>query len=120
MHAVVYFLSHVKQVELLNLFTLYMRVDTWVHNIPPFGFQELGVTVTHSNTEVVSGSDVVFVAVKPHLVAPVLNEISVHVTGRHIIVSVAAGVTLATLEQVSVSGVTVSQKQNCGFALVSS
>lgn len=62
-------------------------------------FQELGVTVTHSNTEVVSGSDVVFVAVKPHLVAPVLNEISVHVTGRHIIVSVAAGVTLATLEQ---------------------
>ncbi|KAL6108388.1 pycr3 [Pungitius sinensis] len=62
-------------------------------------FQELGVTLTHSNTEVVCGSDVVFVAVKPHLVAPVLNEISVHVTDRHIIVSVAAGVTLATLEE---------------------
>lgn len=64
-------------------------------------FQELGIPVTHSNTEVVSGSDVVFVAVKPHLVPLVLNEVSQHVSDRHIIVSVAAGVTLATLEEVS-------------------
>ncbi|KAF1385341.1 hypothetical protein PFLUV_G00106720 [Perca fluviatilis] len=62
-------------------------------------FQELGIAVTHSNIEVVCGSDVVFVAVKPHLVPLVLNEISLHVTDRHIIVSVAAGVTLATLEE---------------------
>ncbi|XP_068446144.1 pyrroline-5-carboxylate reductase 3 isoform X1 [Clinocottus analis] len=62
-------------------------------------FQELGIAVTHSNVEVVSGSDVVFVAVKPHLVPPVLNEIFRHVTDRHIIVSVAAGVTLTTLEE---------------------
>lgn len=66
------------------------------------GFQELGVPVTHSNAEVVCGSDVVFVAVKPHLVPHVLSEISQHVTDRHIIVSVAAGVTLATVEEVSV------------------
>uniref|UniRef100_A0A8D3D7Z0 Pyrroline-5-carboxylate reductase n=2 Tax=Scophthalmus maximus TaxID=52904 RepID=A0A8D3D7Z0_SCOMX len=62
-------------------------------------FQELGVSITHSNVEVVCGSDVVFVAVKPHLVPLVLNEISQHVTDRHIIVSVAAGITLATLEE---------------------
>ncbi|XP_062251082.1 pyrroline-5-carboxylate reductase 3 isoform X1 [Platichthys flesus] len=62
-------------------------------------FQELGISVTHSNLEVVSGSDVIFVAVKPHLVPLVLSEISQHVTDRHIIVSVAAGVTLATLEE---------------------
>uniref|UniRef100_A0A3Q1CER8 Pyrroline-5-carboxylate reductase n=1 Tax=Amphiprion ocellaris TaxID=80972 RepID=A0A3Q1CER8_AMPOC len=62
-------------------------------------FQELGIAVTHSNIEVICGSDVVFVAVKPHLVPLVLNEISQHVTDRHIIVSVAAGVTLATLEE---------------------
>uniref|UniRef100_A0A8C6LGD4 Pyrroline-5-carboxylate reductase n=5 Tax=Nothobranchius TaxID=28779 RepID=A0A8C6LGD4_NOTFU len=61
-------------------------------------FQELGVAVTHSNVEVVSGSDVVFVAVKPHLVPLVLAETSQHITDRHVIVSVAAGVTLATLE----------------------
>uniref|UniRef100_A0A8P4KJG0 Pyrroline-5-carboxylate reductase 3 n=1 Tax=Dicentrarchus labrax TaxID=13489 RepID=A0A8P4KJG0_DICLA len=62
-------------------------------------FQELGIPITHSNIEVVCGSDVVFVAVKPHLVSLVLNEISQHVTDRHIIVSVAAGVTLSTLEE---------------------
>lgn len=70
-------------------------------SISASGFQELGVPVTHSNTEVVCGSDVVFIAVKPHLVPHVLAEISPHVTDRHIVVSVAAGVTLATLEEVS-------------------
>lgn len=72
-----------------------------VINTAPVVFQELGISVTHSNVEVVCGSDVVFVAVKPHLVPLVLNEISQHVTDRHIIVSVAAGVTLSTVEEVS-------------------
>uniref|UniRef100_UPI0037E7A5C4 pyrroline-5-carboxylate reductase 3 isoform X1 n=2 Tax=Semicossyphus pulcher TaxID=241346 RepID=UPI0037E7A5C4 len=63
-------------------------------------FQELGIPVTHSNIEVVCGSDVVFLAVKPHLVPLVLSEVSQYVTDRHIIVSVAAGVTLATLEEI--------------------
>lgn len=62
-------------------------------------FQELGISTTHSNVEVVCGSDVVFVAVKPHLVPVVLSEISLHVSERNIIVSVAAGVTMATLEE---------------------
>ncbi|XP_074524536.1 pyrroline-5-carboxylate reductase 3 isoform X1 [Halichoeres trimaculatus] len=63
-------------------------------------FQELGIPVTHSNVEVVCGSDVVFVAVKPHLVPLVLSEVSQYITDRHVIVSVAAGVTLATLEEI--------------------
>lgn len=58
----------------------------------------------------VCGSDVVFVAVKPHLVPLVLNEIAQHVTDRHMIVSVAAGVTLATLEEVSATWFLVSFK----------
>ncbi|KAF6734156.1 Pyrroline-5-carboxylate reductase 3 [Oryzias melastigma] len=62
-------------------------------------FQELGVAVTHSNTEVVCDSDLVFITVKPHLVPRVLSQISPHITDRHIVVSVAAGVTIATLEE---------------------
>lgn len=62
-------------------------------------FQEMGISVTNSNIEVVRGSDIVFVAVKPHLVRGVLNEVAEYVTDRHIIVSVAAGITLATLEE---------------------
>ncbi|KAJ8389034.1 hypothetical protein AAFF_G00124310 [Aldrovandia affinis] len=61
-------------------------------------FQELGVAVTHSNSEVVTGSRLVFMAVKPHLVPTVLCEIAPLVTQQHVIVSVAAGITLATLE----------------------
>ncbi|XP_036834431.1 pyrroline-5-carboxylate reductase 3 isoform X3 [Oncorhynchus mykiss] len=61
-------------------------------------FQELGVAVTHSNAELVSSCDLVFVAVKPHLITTILSEITDHVTRKHIIVSVAAGVTLATLQ----------------------
>lgn len=65
-----------------------------------YWFQELGVAVTHSNTEVVCDSDLVFITVKPHLVPPVLSQISPHITDRHVVVSVAAGVTIATLEEV--------------------
>nr|ACO09028.1 Pyrroline-5-carboxylate reductase 2 [Osmerus mordax] len=61
-------------------------------------FQELGVAVTHSNVDLVRSSDVVFIAVKPHFVPTVLNEISQHVTQKHMIISVAAGVTITTLE----------------------
>ncbi|XP_076844324.1 pyrroline-5-carboxylate reductase 3 isoform X2 [Brachyhypopomus gauderio] len=59
----------------------------------------MGVVVTHSNEEVVQHSRLVFLAVKPHLVSTVLNGISKHVTPQHILVSIAAGVTLETLEQ---------------------
>uniref|UniRef100_A0A8C5CTM0 Pyrroline-5-carboxylate reductase catalytic N-terminal domain-containing protein n=1 Tax=Gadus morhua TaxID=8049 RepID=A0A8C5CTM0_GADMO len=51
-------------------------------------FEELGISVTHFNSDVVSGSDLVFVAVKPHLVPEILREISQLVTQKHIIVSV--------------------------------
>ncbi|XP_051929595.1 pyrroline-5-carboxylate reductase 3-like [Hippocampus zosterae] len=67
-------------------------------------FKEMNISTTHSNTEVVCSCDVLFVAVKPDLVATVLREISHHVTNRHMIVSVAARVTLATLEELLPEG----------------
>uniref|UniRef100_A0A8C9WQF6 Pyrroline-5-carboxylate reductase n=1 Tax=Scleropages formosus TaxID=113540 RepID=A0A8C9WQF6_SCLFO len=70
----------------------------WSTLFPPW-FQELGVAVTHSNTEVVTASRLVFLAVKPHLIPRVLAEIAPSVTREHVIISVAAGVTIATLEE---------------------
>lgn len=67
-----------------------------MNNLPRF--QERGVSITQSNEEVVQKSSMVFLAVKPHLIPKVLNEISHGVTQQHIIVSMAAGVTIATLE----------------------
>jgi pyrroline-5-carboxylate reductase len=49
--------------------------------------------------QVVAASDVVFIAVKPQYVAPVLREVRPQLTKDHIIVSIAAGVTLNTLKE---------------------
>ncbi|KAJ8377038.1 hypothetical protein SKAU_G00076180 [Synaphobranchus kaupii] len=62
-------------------------------------FRDMGVAVTHSNAEVVNTSRLVFLAVKPHLLPVVLREIADLVTREHVIVSVAAGVTIATVEE---------------------
>jgi len=55
--------------------------------------KELGIRVTESNTEVVDGSDVVLLAVYPQIVRKVLPEIAPRVTDRHLVVSIAAGIT---------------------------
>lgn len=62
-------------------------------------FQEAGCHTTHSNQDVIMGCKVVLLAVKPHILPTVLREISSQLTCDHVIVSVAAGVTLHTLEE---------------------
>ncbi|XP_053323094.1 pyrroline-5-carboxylate reductase 3 [Spea bombifrons] len=61
-------------------------------------FQDLGCHTTHSNIDVLSGSSVVFLATKPHVLPGVVKEILPAVTSDHVIVSMAAGVTVQTLE----------------------
>lgn len=62
----------------------------------------LGVRVTSSNAEVVSGSDAVVLAVKPGIVAPLLAELRKDDRGRDLArplwISIAAGVPLARIE----------------------
>ena len=48
--------------------------------------------------QVAKRSDIVFVAVKPPYVTSVLREVKQHLTDKHCIVSIAAGVTLANLK----------------------
>ncbi len=55
----------------------------------------MGVCGPH---QVVKESDIIFVAVKPQYVEPVLKEVRGHLTDRHTIVSIAAGKTLASLK----------------------
>tara|TARA_Y100000310_G_scaffold256108_1_gene263814 strand:- start:3127 stop:3909 length:783 start_codon:yes stop_codon:yes gene_type:complete len=56
------------------------------------------VLVSQSNVSVVQESEIVFICVKPKDVASVLSEIKDHVAGK-VVVSIAAGVTLKTLEK---------------------
>uniref|UniRef100_A0A8C5QY51 Pyrroline-5-carboxylate reductase n=1 Tax=Leptobrachium leishanense TaxID=445787 RepID=A0A8C5QY51_9ANUR len=74
-------------------------------NLKPF--QEHGCHVTHVNGDVVLGCLVILLAVKPHIVPAVLQEISPLVTPEHVIISVAAGVTLRTLEEALPDGTKV-------------
>lgn len=62
-------------------------------------FEQTTETVCGSNSGIASFADVVFIAVKPHFVIPVLQEISEHVDEETLIVSIAAGIQLATIEE---------------------
>ena len=48
--------------------------------------------------QVIKNAEIVFLAVKPQFVAPVLKEVRQHLTEKHTIVSIAAGKTLASLK----------------------
>jgi pyrroline-5-carboxylate reductase len=64
--------------------------------------------VTERNSEVVAASDVVVIAVKPDQVVGLLEELSADWnTGRHLVVSIAAGVTLARMEAAGPAGLRV-------------
>jgi pyrroline-5-carboxylate reductase len=61
-------------------------------------FQEqTGIPAAADNKEVVVASDVLVVAVKPQTVPALLDEIRGVVTERHLVVSIAAGITLKQL-----------------------
>ncbi|XP_061703059.1 pyrroline-5-carboxylate reductase 2-like isoform X2 [Syngnathoides biaculeatus] len=61
--------------------------------------RKLGVHFTTSNKETVNKSDVLFLAVKPHIIPFVLDEIGPNIEERHLIVSCAAGVTIGSIEK---------------------
>lgn len=56
-----------------------------------------GAVVSTSNADIVGRSDVVVLAVKPQNMASLLVEIKPAVSSRHLIVSIAAGITLEQL-----------------------
>ena len=65
----------------------------------PERWRALGVDVLNSNAEILDRCDVVFFAVKPHILPGALNECGAHVdVDRHLFVSVAAGVSARFIE----------------------
>lgn len=58
-----------------------------------------GVRAAASNREVVAGSAIVFIAVPPMEVLPVLREVAPEFRGGHLVLSLAAAVPIALMEQ---------------------
>jgi pyrroline-5-carboxylate reductase len=58
---------------------------------------ETGGRAVESNAEVLAAADIVFLAVKPQQMAHVLADIQGQVTSEHLIVSIAAGVSLSSI-----------------------
>lgn len=56
-----------------------------------------GARVTDSNVEVLANADIIFLAVKPQSLHGVLEEIHTAVKQQHLIISIAAGISLPTL-----------------------
>ncbi|HMJ88861.1 MAG TPA: pyrroline-5-carboxylate reductase [Candidatus Acidoferrum sp.] len=60
--------------------------------------KDLNATTTASNADVLRFARVLILAVKPDQVAAVLSEIKPHFTPQHLLISIAAGVTLTKME----------------------
>jgi pyrroline-5-carboxylate reductase len=80
------------------------RAETVIASDPIAGAREsfaktLGTKVTAWNLDVVKFAQTLIIAVKPDQVAGLLREISEGVTSEHLLVSIAAGVTLSKLEE---------------------
>ena len=57
-----------------------------------------GINTTLENKEVVKGSEIIVLAVKPQVMAIVLEEIRPVVSSNRLVVSIAAGITILSLE----------------------
>ncbi|MFO8240102.1 MAG: pyrroline-5-carboxylate reductase [Dissulfuribacterales bacterium] len=57
------------------------------------------INITSENREAVAGSDIIILAVKPQVISTILEEIGPIVSRNHIIVSIAAGITIHSLEK---------------------
>ena len=58
------------------------------------------IKTTLSNIDVIKNANIILFAVKPFVLKDVLNEIKPYITPKHIILSIAAGVAINTIEEI--------------------
>jgi len=61
--------------------------------------KQLGCHITTDNLEVVKNTLILIIAVKPYMVCSVLKEVKDHITLKHLVISVAMGVTTTQMEK---------------------
>ncbi|HEY2594067.1 MAG TPA: pyrroline-5-carboxylate reductase [Chloroflexota bacterium] len=77
--------------------------EVWVSDIRPGRAhqlaRDLGVNAASSNLDAVGHAELILVSVKPQDVPALLDEVGADVGADHLVISIAAGVTLSTLER---------------------
>ena len=77
--------------------------DVWVSDVRPGRAEQLardfGVNAATSNLDAVGHADLILLSVKPQDVPGLLDEVGADVRADHLVISIAAGVTLNTLER---------------------
>ncbi len=61
--------------------------------------EEYKISITQDSRELITHSDVIVAALKPNIICEVLSSMSGEITGDKVLVSIAAGTSLASLEQ---------------------
>lgn len=70
------------------------------YGIAELAQNKLGIEVITDNRELVKNSDIVFIAVKPCYVLPILEEIKSELTEEKLLVSIAAGISTSKIEKI--------------------
>ncbi|HIE32154.1 MAG TPA: pyrroline-5-carboxylate reductase [Methanosarcinales archaeon] len=60
---------------------------------------ELGINTSVSNIDTVDNAEVIVLAVKPQIISTVLQSINERIRGEHLVISVAAGTPIRTIEE---------------------
>jgi len=60
----------------------------------------MGTRTTQCNRTIVENSDIIVMAVKPNMVRRILTDIYPSITKDHLVISVAAGISIDTMQQV--------------------
>ena len=62
--------------------------------------KDFGINITSSNSDVVKNSEIVLFAVKPFVLRDVLEEIKPFITEKNTVLSIAAGISISTIEEI--------------------
>lgn len=63
--------------------------------------QEYNVNAFSENSDVIKNVDVVLFAVKPFVLRDVLSEVKQYLTSKHLVLSIAAGISLSTIKEIT-------------------
>lgn len=61
--------------------------------------EQFNINISHNNTDLVNQSDIIFLAIKPNIYPIVLDEIKSLVTNKKILISIAAGISINSIEK---------------------